>query len=464
MRRLFGLARPYRGALWCRSCSRSARRARLAIPWLTGRVIDHAIRRGHAAADDADRADARRGRGALRADVVRRLVAGTHGRDDRVRPAQPPLRPPADAVVLVLRPQPDRAADEPRDGRPQRRAGVPVLRPAVPLAAHHHGARRDGPAGGHRSPAGARRARDHPAARRRRDALLPRLAPRADGRAAAPRGRHDAGRGERGRRARGQGVRPGGPRDRALPRALRARLRRERQGHAPAGRVPAAPGVPADAGGGRRALRWAAVVSGRITLGDFVTFSLLLGMLVFPLRMLGMWIGQAQRAVASGARIFAILDERARGRRRAAGPRAAGGRRRDPLRGRRVRLRRRAHRAARHRPGRAGRHDGRADRPDGLRQDDAGRARAALLRRHRRARAGRRRRRARPAAGRPAARGRRRLRGHVPVQRLDPREHRLRRAERDRRARSARPPSGRRRCRSSRRCRPASTRWSASAA
>ena len=33
-------------------------------------------------------------------------------------------------------------------------------------------------------------------------------------------------------------------------------------------------------------------------------------MLVFPLRMLGMWIGQAQRAVASGARIFAVLDER----------------------------------------------------------------------------------------------------------------------------------------------------------
>jgi ATP-binding cassette subfamily B protein len=33
-------------------------------------------------------------------------------------------------------------------------------------------------------------------------------------------------------------------------------------------------------------------------------------MLVFPLRMLGMWIGQAQRSVASAARIFAILDER----------------------------------------------------------------------------------------------------------------------------------------------------------
>ena len=32
-------------------------------------------------------------------------------------------------------------------------------------------------------------------------------------------------------------------------------------------------------------------------------------MLVFPLRMLGMWIGQAQRATASGERIFEVLDE-----------------------------------------------------------------------------------------------------------------------------------------------------------
>jgi ABC-type multidrug transport system fused ATPase/permease subunit len=32
-------------------------------------------------------------------------------------------------------------------------------------------------------------------------------------------------------------------------------------------------------------------------------------MLVLPLRMLGMWIGQAQRATASGERIFEVLDE-----------------------------------------------------------------------------------------------------------------------------------------------------------
>jgi ABC-type multidrug transport system fused ATPase/permease subunit len=51
------------------------------------------------------------------------------------------------------------------------------------------------------------------------------------------------------------------------------------------------------------------VVSGAMTLGAFSAFYLLLAMLVMPLRMLGMWIGQAQRAIAAGERIFEILDE-----------------------------------------------------------------------------------------------------------------------------------------------------------
>jgi ABC-type multidrug transport system fused ATPase/permease subunit len=51
------------------------------------------------------------------------------------------------------------------------------------------------------------------------------------------------------------------------------------------------------------------VVSGSLTIGDFFAFNLLLAMLVMPLRMLGMWIGQAQRATAAGERIFEILDE-----------------------------------------------------------------------------------------------------------------------------------------------------------
>jgi ATP-binding cassette subfamily B protein len=51
------------------------------------------------------------------------------------------------------------------------------------------------------------------------------------------------------------------------------------------------------------------VTHGSLTVGGFVAFNLYLGMLVMPLRSLGMWIGQAQRATASGERIFQIIDE-----------------------------------------------------------------------------------------------------------------------------------------------------------
>jgi ATP-binding cassette subfamily B protein len=46
-----------------------------------------------------------------------------------------------------------------------------------------------------------------------------------------------------------------------------------------------------------------------LTPGGFVAFNLYLGMLVWPLRALGMWVGQAQRATAAGERIFEVLDE-----------------------------------------------------------------------------------------------------------------------------------------------------------
>ncbi len=52
-----------------------------------------------------------------------------------------------------------------------------------------------------------------------------------------------------------------------------------------------------------------AVTSGALTIGGFFTFNLYLAMLVMPLRMLGMWVGQVQRAVASGSRVFELLDE-----------------------------------------------------------------------------------------------------------------------------------------------------------
>jgi ABC-type multidrug transport system fused ATPase/permease subunit len=51
------------------------------------------------------------------------------------------------------------------------------------------------------------------------------------------------------------------------------------------------------------------VTSGELSVGGFVAFNLYLGMLVMPLRSLGMWIGQAQRATASGERIFQVIDE-----------------------------------------------------------------------------------------------------------------------------------------------------------
>ena len=51
------------------------------------------------------------------------------------------------------------------------------------------------------------------------------------------------------------------------------------------------------------------VVHGSLSVGEFFAFNLYVTMLIMPLRMLGMWIGQSQRATASGERIFQILDE-----------------------------------------------------------------------------------------------------------------------------------------------------------
>jgi ABC-type multidrug transport system fused ATPase/permease subunit len=51
------------------------------------------------------------------------------------------------------------------------------------------------------------------------------------------------------------------------------------------------------------------VVNNQLTIGEFFAFNLYVSMLIMPLRMLGMWIGQSQRATAAGERIFQILDE-----------------------------------------------------------------------------------------------------------------------------------------------------------
>jgi ATP-binding cassette subfamily B protein len=54
--------------------------------------------------------------------------------------------------------------------------------------------------------------------------------------------------------------------------------------------------------GGRQA------INGDITVGEFVAFYGYVQVLVGPVRMLGIALGMAQRAVASGARVFEVLD------------------------------------------------------------------------------------------------------------------------------------------------------------
>ena len=58
--------------------------------------------------------------------------------------------------------------------------------------------------------------------------------------------------------------------------------------------------------GGRQA------INGSITIGEFVAFYGYVLMLTGPMRMLGIALGMAQRAVASGARVFEILDREPR--------------------------------------------------------------------------------------------------------------------------------------------------------
>jgi ATP-binding cassette subfamily B protein len=51
-----------------------------------------------------------------------------------------------------------------------------------------------------------------------------------------------------------------------------------------------------------------AVIGGAITVGEFVAFFGYVSLLASPVRMLGVALGMAQRAVASGARVFEVLD------------------------------------------------------------------------------------------------------------------------------------------------------------
>ncbi len=53
------------------------------------------------------------------------------------------------------------------------------------------------------------------------------------------------------------------------------------------------------------------VISGNLTYGTLVAFNMLLGRLIGPIRRLGFWVSMAQRTIASGDRIFEILDTKA---------------------------------------------------------------------------------------------------------------------------------------------------------
>ena len=76
--------------------------------------------------------------------------------------------------------------------------------------------------------------------------------------------------------------------------------------------------------GGRQA------INGTITVGEFVAFYGYVLLLTAPVRMLGMALGMAQRAVASGARVFEVLDREPADDR--AARRAGAARRRRPRR------------------------------------------------------------------------------------------------------------------------------------
>ena len=73
--------------------------------------------------------------------------------------------------------------------------------------------------------------------------------------------------------------------------------------------VPALSALPSLAIAGVLLVGGYQVVHGSLTLGDFFAVNAYLLLLVMPLRMIGMWVGQYQRAMASGERVFEVLDE-----------------------------------------------------------------------------------------------------------------------------------------------------------
>ena len=73
--------------------------------------------------------------------------------------------------------------------------------------------------------------------------------------------------------------------------------------------VPAMSSLPSLAIAGVLLVGGYQVVHNQLTLGQFFAINSYLLLLVLPLRAIGMWVGQYQRAMASGERVFEVLDE-----------------------------------------------------------------------------------------------------------------------------------------------------------
>ena len=179
-----------------------------------------------------------------------------------------------------------------------------------------------------------------------------------------------------------------------------------------------------------------------MSLGEFVTFFLYLSMLMAPFRSLGVLVGQAQRAVAGGTRLFEVLDSVPEVREADAALPLPAGPGEVRLEGVTFAYPGRAAGARRHRPRRSrGPHD-RHHRANRVGEDHPHPAHPPLLRRGRRERAAGRRRRAGPAPQRPAPRRGRGAPGPVPVLHQRAREHRLRAPRGHRRGGAARGADG----------------------
>ena len=226
-----------------------------------------------------------------------------------------------------------------------------------------------------------------------------------------------------------------------------------------------------------------AVIHAQLSLGQFTAFYFYLNMLIAPMRSLGVTLGLAQRATASGARIFQVLDREPRMESLPGAPGLPPGSGHVELRGVTLRYdgtddfgagwsedgRESVQRTARavlqrHRPRRAGRADHRPRRRHRLGQDQPGVADTAPVRRQRGGGADRRSGRAGGRYRIAAALDRSRQRRPVPVLGLDRPEHRLRPASGHAGAGRESPPAAPRRTSSSLGCPRAMRHRSASAA